>query len=375
MPAPVRRCGLVSDERYFWHESVIAMSPSVEPGFAFEKPEARRRLLNLLTVTGLRDQCVALTPTALSRQDLLRVHTGEYLDAFATLSATSGGEVGEWAGFGPGAFEIAALAAGGVYEAVRATVAGEVDVAFALVRPPGHHAETDRARGYCLLANIPLAIEKARAELGIRRVAVIDWDVHHGNGTQSIYYGDPDVLAISVHQNRLYPEDSGDVGESGAGTGGGATINVPLPAGSGRGAYAAAFDMVVEPAVRNFAPELLIVACGFDASGFDPMGRMLLSAGAFAELTARMLALAAEVCNGSLVLAHEGGYSPMHVPLCGAAVVSTLLGHPQPFVEDYGGLDDLPDQALNQVQLSAVEAARHAALQAGALSQVAGGSR
>lgn len=369
LPAARRRCGLVSDERYFWHQSVVGLTPNVEPGFAFETPLPRRRLLNLLTRTGLADQCVRLEPTVLSRIDLVRVHTEAYLEEFAKLSAGGGGEVGEWAGFGPGSYQIATLAAGGVYEAVRASVTGEVDVAFALVRPPGHHAEPDRARGYCLLANIPLAIHKARAELGLRRVAVVDWDVHHGNGTQTIFYADPDVLAISLHQNRLYPEDSGDTAETGAGPGIGTTVNIPLPAGSGAGAYTAAFDQIVKPALHAFEPELILVACGFDASGFDPMGRMILSAAAFADLTKQLLDTADQLCGGRLVLAQEGGYSAMHVPLCGTAVVSTLLGHPQPVIEDYGALDDLPDQALNQTQRAAIAAARQAALDSGALRE------
>lgn len=366
-PAPERRCGLVHDERYFWHQSLIHPAPDVEPGFAFEEPAARRRFLNLLMKTGLREQCVHLPPKALSRTDLLRVHTEDYLDEFAELSAGNGGEVGEWAGFGPGSYEVAALSAGGVYEAVRATLTNQVDVAFALVRPPGHHAEPDRARGYCLLANIPLAIHKARADLGIRRVAVVDWDVHHGNGTQTIFYDDPDVLAISLHQNRLYPEDSGGIDETGTGPGIGTTINVPLPAGSGSGAYTAAFDQIVEPALHAFGPELIVVACGFDASGFDPMGRMILSAATFSDLTQRLLEVAGRLCDGHLVLAQEGGYSAMHVPLCGTAVISTLLGHPQPFIDDYGGLDDLPDQALSETQHTAVQAARQAALDSGAV--------
>lgn len=318
--------GFVNDESYFWHRSRVDYGPDVEPDAQMETPEPRRRLLNLLRRKGLLDLMRPMSPDPLSTEDLLRVHTPGYLVEFRRLSDGLGGEIGDHAGFGPGSYEIAVTSAGGVSAAVRTVLEGRVGRAYALVRPPGHHAEPHRARGFCLLANIPIAIEKARAETGLRRVAIVDWDVHHGNGAQVIYASDPDVLAVSLHQDSLYPAESGAIDERGEGPGEGTTINIPLPAGCGSGAYEAAFDRVVQPAVERFAPELIIVACGFDAGIMDPSSQMALPAQTFGALTERMMSLADRLCSGRLVIAQEGGYSPLHTPFCGAALVAALTG-------------------------------------------------
>ncbi|MFG2948379.1 class II histone deacetylase [Streptomyces adustus] len=361
-----RRVGFVGHEQYFWHQSVVATGGDIEPGAELETPTPRRRLLNLLAKSGLLSLTHPLAPLALDRPDLLRAHDADYLDAFERLSAAGGGELGDFAGFGPGAFDTAVLSAGGVAEAVRAVTAGDVDTAYALVRPPGHHAERHRARGYCLLANLPVALLKARADQDLRRVAVVDWDVHHGNGTQSIFYGDPNVLTISLHQDRLYPHDSGTVAETGTEDAVGTTVNIPLPAGSGLGAYEYAFTTVVEPALRTFRPDLIAVACGFDAGGLDPNGRMSLSATAFATLTKRMLEVADELCGGRLVLAQEGGYSPLHVPFCGAQTLSALLDVTGMVDDPFAGMDNSPEQPLAP-QRAAVDTAHRAARGSGAV--------
>jgi acetoin utilization deacetylase AcuC-like enzyme len=166
-----------------------------------------------------------------------------------------------------------------------------------------------------------VAAAAARAR-GVSRVAIVDWDVHHGNGTQDAFFDDSTVLTISIHHDRLFPPDSGGADEVGAGT----NVNVPLPPGCGEGAYADAMRRVVMPAVRAFAPELIVVACGYDASALDPLGRMQLRAASFARLAQAVLELAAELCDGRLVCVHEGGYSEYYVPFCGLAVVEQLAG-------------------------------------------------
>lgn len=339
------RVGLAFEEEYFWHEWPLDFGPMVEPGFQFETPEPRRRLLSLLRKLGLTDLTEWLRASDIARDDLLRVHGKEYIDSVASANAT-GGYAGEFTPFGPGGYDIARLSVGGVHASIDAVISGKVDRAFALVRPPGHHAERDTGRGYCIFANIAVAVEKARVERGVGRVAVVDWDVHHGNGTQSIYYDDPDTLTISIHQDALYPDDSGTIGERGGPEARGSCVNIPLPAGSGRGAYLHAWDEVVAPVVRQFKPDLLVIACGFDASGFDPNARMLLSSDSFRQLTRRAIHLAEQTCEGRLVMAQEGGYSPLHVPLCGAAVIEELLGVEGRLVDPAAYLDDLPDQAL-----------------------------
>ncbi|MGI5322320.1 class II histone deacetylase [Actinomadura nitritigenes] len=366
-PAPrTRTVAIVHEERYFWHQSYLDYGPAVQDHqlVQIETPEPRRRMLNLLDVSGVLDRLERVRPEPVTREDLLRVHTADYVDSIAEHNAT-GGVAGEYTPFGPGGYDIARLSAGGVHAALDAVHRGVADTAFALVRPPGHHAERDRGRGYCMFANIAVAVEKLRAEHGPQRVAVVDWDVHHGNGTQWIYYDDPDTLTISLHQDRLYPSESGMVEETGGAAAVGANVNVPLPPGSGRGAYLHAFDEVVAPALAAFGPDLIVVACGFDASAFDPNARMMLSATAFAELTRRVLAVA-DGTGSRLAVVQEGGYSALYVPACGHAVVSTLLGDdldPDPVTL---GIDEDPYQELQPHQAAAVAAAAKAAAGSGA---------
>jgi len=224
------------------------------------------------------------------------------------------------------------------------------------VRPPGHHAEPDQGRGYCLFANVPVAIEALRAAGRVERVAIFDYDVHHGNGAQKIYWNDPNVLAISVHQDRLFPTDSGMVHERGEGAGEGRNINVPLPAGSGDGAYLAVVEEVAVPAIRAFQPDLIMVSSGFDPSAFDPLGRMSVTSGGFKAMAERLLALADEVTGGKIVFSHEGGYSPVHVPFCGLAVLEALTGV-DTGVEDPVNISvgDSPTRALTEWQNEAIE--------------------
>ena len=355
--AALRRTGFVCDDSYFSHRTDEGLGPWVAPGSAFETPEGKRRIRDLVVATGLGAELVRLAPSPLTREDCERFHSATYLDRLVEMSDGSGGNAGEETWFGRGSYEIALLSAGGTYAGLRAVVTGEVDNAYALVRPPGHHAERDWGRGYCMLANVVLAVMKARAELGVGRVAVVDWDVHHGNGTEQAFYADPETLTISLHQEHLYPRDTGFLPDRGAGAGLGANLNVPLPAGSGRGAYLAAFDRVVEPAVRRFRPDLLVVASGFDAGALDPLGRMMLSAGAYGELAGRLVALADELCGGRLVMSHEGGYSELHAPFCGLRVLEAMSGaatgveDPFDFISEYGG------QQLTDHQSASVDAA------------------
>jgi acetoin utilization deacetylase AcuC-like enzyme len=205
--------------------------------------------------------------------------------------------------------------------------------------------------GFCIFANIAVAIRWARAELGLRRVAVVDWDVHHGNGTQKIFYSDPDTLTISLHQDNLYPFGSGLITDTGEGAGVGASLNIPLPAGSGNGAYLAALERVVAPALRAFQPELVIVASGFDAGAYDPLGRMLVTVAGYRSLTAALLEVATDVCDGRVVMSHEGGYSPVYVPYCGLAVIETMAGIRTGIDDPLGlRLNELPDQLLQPSQ-------------------------
>jgi len=323
--------GWVYHELYMWHDTGRATTMSSDRKWMqawehYENPETKRRFRNLVEIAGLFDDLVALKPRMATVDEILRFHTGAYVESIRAMSDASGGNAGELTPFGPGSFEVALLAAGGTITAVDAVLDGRVRNAYALVRPPGHHAEADRGRGFCIFGNVVVAIEHARAKRGVARVATVDWDVHHGNGTQKAFYRDPQVLTISIHQDRLYPQDSGGMDERGEGPGVGFNINIPLPAGSGHGAYLAALERVVVPALRAFRPELIVVPSGFDGSLYDPLGRMMAYSETFCAMTRMLMAVADELCGGRLVLSHEGGYSPIYVPFCGLAVMEELSG-------------------------------------------------
>jgi acetoin utilization deacetylase AcuC-like enzyme len=194
------------------------------------------------------------------------------------------------------------------------------------LRPPGHHAEKDQGRGFCIFGNTALAAIHARQARGVSRVAIVDWDVHHGNGTEHAFYADPSVLTISIHQDNNYPPDSGALSDTGTGAGKGYNINVPLPPGSGVGAYVATVERVVAPALTAFRPELILIASGLDASAMDPLASMMMTSDGYRKLTRTVLGVARDVCGGRVVACHEGGYSPAYVPYCGLAVIEEMAG-------------------------------------------------
>lgn len=321
--------GFFWHERCFWHDPGaigVFSSPGefLQPQPASESPESKRRLKNLLEVSGLIDELAVHKAPPASRDALARFHTSRYLDALEAGSRLGIGDGGDCAPFTAGSLAAAKQSAGLAIAAVDAVARGELSNAYALCRPPGHHAEADQGRGFCLLGNVPVAVMQARALGRVRRVAILDWDVHHGNGQQAAFYTDPEVFTVSIHQAGNYPLDTGVFEEQGEGAGLGANLNLPLPPGSGIGAYRHAMQRLVLPAIEAFAPELIVVACGYDACAKDPLGKMLLNSAAFAEMTAQLKSVAERCCAGRLVMIHEGGYSEGYVPLCGHAVIATL---------------------------------------------------
>ncbi len=350
------------DEAYAWHDTGAgaAFLPAgglIQPGLAnAENPATKTRFRDLVARSGLLELLTPIAGRDATDEELQRLHPPAHLAHLRAVSDAGGGEAGEATPIGPGSYEIAVRAAGGALATVEAVLDGRVQTAYALVRPPGHHAEASLARGYCLLANTALAALHARA-LGVERVAIVDWDVHHGNGTEDAFYEDPSVLTVSLHEDELFPAGRGFVEDRGRGPGEGANVNVPLPAGSGAGAYLHAMEAVVLPALRRFEPGLVIVASGLDASAFDPLGRESLHSGTYREMTEMLLAVAREHAGGRMVLVHEGGYSEAYVPFCGAAVLEALLGVrlvDDPFLPF---LVDRPGQALQPHQRDAIERA------------------
>ncbi len=322
--------GFFTDERCFWHGGgnysfMLPQGGLMQPGGGLpENPETKRRMRNLIEVTGLMAELDVRSAPPVSREDLLLVHPAAFLDAFREMAETGGGELGLRAPFGPDGYDIACLSAGLAKGALFSVLDGDLDNAYALSRPPGHHCTVDWQNGFCLLANIAIAVESALAAGKAGRVAVLDWDVHHGNGTEAIFYDRADVLAVSLHQERNYPLDTGDFADRGEGAGLGFNLNIPLPPGTGHKGYLAAMERLALPAIRAFQPDAIVVACGFDAAAFDPLGRMLASAATFRAMTRQVMELAGEVCEGRVVMVHEGGYSEAYVPFCGHAVVAEL---------------------------------------------------
>jgi len=334
------------DELCFWHttgEHALVMpvggwvQPPTGTGHA-ESPESKRRLKALMDVAGLTARLDHRSAPRATEEDLLRVHDRAYIKKFKEVSDAGGGDLGLFAPFGRGSYEIAGLSAGLAKQAMADVLSGRNKNAYALSRPPGHHCLRDQSMGFCLLANIPIGIEAAKANHGIEKVAVVDWDVHHGNGTQAIFYSRADVLTISLHQESCFPPGSGLVSEHGEGQGEGYNLNIPLLPGSGHEAYLYAMQRLVVPALRNYQPDLIVIASGLDANGVDPLARMLLHSDSYREMTQLMLEVAAEVCGGRLVVVHEGGYAEACVPFCGLALIETLSGERTEVEDPFLGL-------------------------------------
>lgn len=326
--------GFFWDERTFWHGGgnyafTLPLGGFVQPlaaGGLPESPETKRRLKNLMDVSGITADLAMQSADHASFEDLMRVHPESYLKEFKEMSDNGGGELGARTPFAQGGYEHCTLSAGLAKQAVASVLDGTLENAYALSRPPGHHCLPDFPNGFCLLANIAIALEAARAKQPGLKAVVLDWDVHHGNGTEAIYFDRDDTLTISLHQEGNYPLDSGQIDVRGTGAGEGYNLNLPMHAGSGQTAYMHAMERIVRPAIEAFKPDLIVVACGFDAAVPDPLSTMLATAQTFHDMTAFVKGLARELCDGKLVLVHEGGYSEVYVPFCGHATLEALSG-------------------------------------------------
>ena len=342
-PAP-KRTAFFYDERCLWHSGgmhalMMPVGGWVQPpsgsGHA-ESPDSKRRIKSLMDASGLSERLAVRSAPAATDDDLLRVHTREYLQRFKAASDAGGGDLGELAPFGKGGYEIARLSAGLAIGAADTVMRGLYRNAYALSRPPGHHCLPDHPMGFCLLANVALAAEAVRAAHHLARIAIVDWDVHHGNGTQAIFYERADVLTLSVHQDRCFPFGYSGEEERGRGAGQGYNYNIPLLAGAGQDSYLYAFERIVVPALDRYRPELILVASGLDANAVDPLARMQLHSETFGAMTRMLMEVADRHCQGRLVAIHEGGYAEAYVPFCGHAIVEQLadehMGVEDPFL-------------------------------------------
>jgi acetoin utilization deacetylase AcuC-like enzyme len=266
-------------------------------------------------------------PRAATPNELLAVHDRDLVDLVAATAGRPHVQLDPDTATSSASWEAAVLAAGAVCEASEAVVAGEVRGAFCLVRPPGHHAEASAPMGFCLFNNVAVAAQHAVDALGLRRVLIVDPDVHHGNGTQHIFERRADVMYVSSHRHPFYP-GTGEIHETGKGEGRGFTINLPLPGGRGDADLAHVWERVVDPVVREWEPELILVSAGYDAWRRDPLGGMAVSAQGFAALFALFRRWADACCPGRLVAALEGGYDPAGVVAGVRAAVGAMAGSP-----------------------------------------------
>ena len=274
-----------------------------------ERPERLSALVRHLEATGLSRSLKHLLIDAADESWLAKVHTSAHIK-FVRESCAKGIDLLDQGDtrVGRDSYDVAALAVGGVLAGVDAVMAGVLQNAFCAVRPPGHHAERGAAMGFCLFNNVAVAARYAQEKYGAAKVAVVDWDVHHGNGTQEIFYDDPSVLYISTHQYPFYPGTGGRA-ERGEGRGYGSTLNIPMAAGSGEREYLQAFENEIVPALDIFKPELLIISAGFDAHKDDPLANINLTEESFGKLTVMLKESAEKSSSGRIVSVLEGGYN------------------------------------------------------------------
>ncbi len=316
-----------------------------------ESPERLRAIHAELDRLGIMDGLLKISPRLATKDEITRVHTPALFDRIEFLSGRGGGGLDGDTYASPETFQTARLATGGVINLVEAIADGKAFNGFALVRPPGHHAEPSRAMGFCFFNNIAVAADYALRQTGWSRVAVVDFDLHHGNGTQNSFYGNPDVLYISSHQYPYYP-GSGHFRETGSGRGEGRTLNIPLPPGQGDADFLYLYGRLVLPVLEKFRPDLMLVSAGFDTYVHDPLGGMKMTEKGFAALSRLLIDIAKSVCDGRILFVLEGGYDTNGLARSVGLVFGQLTGkQPDPGVD--------PDSARPAIKEYATELAEH----------------
>ncbi len=312
----MRRTAIVRDVRYLDHR----------PGsFHPESPKRLEAIYSMLDRRDMEGVFLNLPARPVTRDELLQVHSSQYVDMILSTAGKGRRSLDPDTAVSEGSCEAALLAAGGVCEAISEVVSGDMDNAFALVRPPGHHAESNRAMGFCIFNNLAVGARYAQQMPGIRRILVVDWDLHHGNGTQHTFEEDPSILYYSTHQYPYYP-GSGAHTQSGRGRGKGYTVNVPLASGHGDNEYIGIFESTLKPVGLEFKPDLVLVSAGFDIYENDPLGGMQVTPSGFAGLMRSVMDIADACCGGKVVVTLEGGYHLNGLQESVCAVIRELAG-------------------------------------------------
>jgi acetoin utilization deacetylase AcuC-like enzyme len=338
------KTGIVKDWRYVEHNMGAGHPESPERIRAvYERLEKEKELSSLSVIA----------PRPATEKEVALIHTQEYIEQIKETAGRERTFLDPDTSTSPRSYEVALLAAGGLIEAADRVMDGKVQNAFAVVRPPGHHAEAAQAKGFCIFNNAAIAAQYLVEKRGLRRILIVDWDLHHGNGTQEIFYEDRQVLYFSTHQSPAYP-GTGGLTETGKGPGLGYTINVPLSPGADDALYVRVFRDILSPIALAFKPEIIMVSAGFDPYVGDPLGEMKVTPEGFACLTRILLNLADECCGGQLVLVLEGGYQIQGLTKSVRAVLLELLGETRVTEETLlritARLDEKADRQIGRVR-------------------------
>lgn len=307
------KVGLVYDPVYLKHDT----------GAHPENAQRLEAILEVLDDCGIKDRLVKINPAPASKEQLALFHTPVYIDRLEAFAAKGGGPLNGDTVMARDSYLAAVMAAGGVITAVDEVMQERVDSAFALVRPPGHHAERARAMGFCLFNNVAVAALYAKKQYGLKRILIVDWDLHHGNGTEDAFAEDPQVLYFSTHQQGAFP-GTGWVSFTGKGAGEGYNVNVPLARGTGDAGFYYLFTQLFEPVARQFNPELIMISAGFDAHHADPLGGLELTVKGYNQIADIVKRVAQDTCGGKTVMALEGGYNLGTIGYAAAAMLNVF---------------------------------------------------